>query len=466
MFQVMVGNNTRCSQIFLIFMFCNAISYLLCGTCFKHLFSGVNRSYFLGCCALLSASSTLVVGLISGNLPSPVLFIFACLAGMGYAPLICALGEAFSQQPFGKVGLYYGLAGGLGTILFFGFAYLPLHVAVVLTSLLPLVTFYYILTMPARETRENTLESLSIPISENSFAIPTKLILLIVLFYLVGGLMQNILLHLPDVSFQSLFWVSNLAYCVIIVVTGFSIHANPALHLRLIHLPALPLLGIGFLLIPLLKGSQLIISFVLLQMGFAFFDIFIWMFFSALAAHHEQPARIFGQGFFVVTFSIFAGTTVFQWSLPHLSLNISDIEAIAAIGAFIMFGATVFFHRLRDIEWNAEETVPIAALADTVLSKTQEEYNDKNIKITRPSKKSTFEISTQLQMAQEYKLTKRETEVLGLLLKGYNNPKICEKLTISQNTLKTHLRNIYRKTSVANRQELIDLYQVNIGDGS
>lgn len=55
-------------------------------------------------------------------------------------------------------------------------------------------------------------------------------------------------------------------------------------------------------------------------------------------------------------------------------------------------------------------------------------------------------------------LTAREKEVLLLLLSGRNNPYIREKLNISNNTLKTHLRNIYHKLGVGNRQELLSLF--------
>lgn len=59
-----------------------------------------------------------------------------------------------------------------------------------------------------------------------------------------------------------------------------------------------------------------------------------------------------------------------------------------------------------------------------------------------------------------YNLTARETEVMLLLLKGRNNPFIREALNISDNTLKSHLRNIYRKLIVTNRQELFSLFDV------
>lgn len=42
-------------------------------------------------------------------------------------------------------------------------------------------------------------------------------------------------------------------------------------------------------------------------------------------------------------------------------------------------------------------------------------------------------------------LSKRETEVKNLVLEGYTNGEIAEKLCISENTVKAHLIKIYDK---------------------
>lgn len=56
-----------------------------------------------------------------------------------------------------------------------------------------------------------------------------------------------------------------------------------------------------------------------------------------------------------------------------------------------------------------------------------------------------------------YGLTKRETEVVFLLLEGRNRPYIRDELTISLHTVHAHVRNIFAKCDVHSQQELIDL---------
>ena len=52
---------------------------------------------------------------------------------------------------------------------------------------------------------------------------------------------------------------------------------------------------------------------------------------------------------------------------------------------------------------------------------------------------------------------KREREVVALVLRGNNVPAVARKLYISENTVRDHMKSIYRKAGVHSRQELIDL---------
>ena len=56
---------------------------------------------------------------------------------------------------------------------------------------------------------------------------------------------------------------------------------------------------------------------------------------------------------------------------------------------------------------------------------------------------------------EKKELTPRELEVLNLLIYGYNNSKIAEKLCISSHTAKAHISSIYKKLNVTNRVQAI-----------
>lgn len=53
-------------------------------------------------------------------------------------------------------------------------------------------------------------------------------------------------------------------------------------------------------------------------------------------------------------------------------------------------------------------------------------------------------------------LTAREAEILGLLVRGRTLPYIANELFVTTGTVKTHVRHIYEKALVNNRQELLD----------
>ena len=57
--------------------------------------------------------------------------------------------------------------------------------------------------------------------------------------------------------------------------------------------------------------------------------------------------------------------------------------------------------------------------------------------------------------ARTFDLTRREEEVLALLLKGCTRSEIARELFVSGDTVKTHIRNLYRKTGVTGKDELV-----------
>ncbi|MBE0535434.1 MAG: response regulator transcription factor [Phycisphaerae bacterium] len=54
-------------------------------------------------------------------------------------------------------------------------------------------------------------------------------------------------------------------------------------------------------------------------------------------------------------------------------------------------------------------------------------------------------------LKKRYHLTSRETQVAILICRGFSNEEIAEALRISQSTVKTHLKNLYRRVRVDSR---------------
>jgi len=58
-------------------------------------------------------------------------------------------------------------------------------------------------------------------------------------------------------------------------------------------------------------------------------------------------------------------------------------------------------------------------------------------------------------------LTRREVEILQLVAEGYSNAQLAKMLWVTEQTVKFHLSNIYRKLGVANRTEASRWAQLN-----
>jgi DNA-binding NarL/FixJ family response regulator len=105
-----------------------------------------------------------------------------------------------------------------------------------------------------------------------------------------------------------------------------------------------------------------------------------------------------------------------------------------------------------------------AGASGYLLKKTQpEDFIDALIDLTKggapmsPSIARRVLASFQQPIAkkQEYDLTKRELEILEMLVKGYSYKNIAAECFVSTDTVKSHLKNIYVKLHVNNGKEAV-----------
>lgn len=75
----------------------------------------------------------------------------------------------------------------------------------------------------------------------------------------------------------------------------------------------------------------------------------------------------------------------------------------------------------------------------------------------RPMAKAVTADEQFQELSNRYSLTEREEEVLRLLLQGRTKRYIAETLYLSEDTIRWHTKNIYRKFGVHNKQELLTL---------
>lgn len=64
-------------------------------------------------------------------------------------------------------------------------------------------------------------------------------------------------------------------------------------------------------------------------------------------------------------------------------------------------------------------------------------------------------LSNKIKSCPKNKLTRREEEIITLVINGMSNKQIAKSLFISEKTVKTHLGNIFDKVGIKNRSDLI-----------
>ncbi|WP_062053951.1 LuxR family transcriptional regulator [Aquimarina longa] len=139
----------------------------------------------------------------------------------------------------------------------------------------------------------------------------------------------------------------------------------------------------------------------------------------ARVVHREKVARIT-----TVVCLIILPITLFVDSFPEKIFRL-DSENIRVGFTLPLFFIFLFVYKIKD---------DINRLS---LFKSKNEIKSQNLK--------------------NYSFTKRELEVVHLIVKGNTYNQIAEQLFISMPTVKTHITNIYKKAKVNNKVELIHL---------
>lgn len=99
-----------------------------------------------------------------------------------------------------------------------------------------------------------------------------------------------------------------------------------------------------------------------------------------------------------------------------------------------------------------------ASPAETGSAEASSAASDAEGDDAQATKRKSGRFRTQCEtIADRHLLSRRETEVLFLLAKGYNAAYIQKKLYITQSTAKTHIYHIYQKLGIHTQQELLSM---------
>ena len=140
---------------------------------------------------------------------------------------------------------------------------------------------------------------------------------------------------------------------------------------------------------------------------------------------------------------------VFKWMSETHAFKDQEHVALKSLQKAIELGAEVGFHETFVRQTKTYPLfVKIAAIHPT--------FYVENLVRDMTERIQTMNADTG---SLEEKLTSRELEILKHLTTGIPISAIAKQLHISQNTMKTHLRNVYRKLSVDGRHSAVEKAQ-------
>lgn len=162
------------------------------------------------------------------------------------------------------------------------------------------------------------------------------------------------------------------------------------------------------------------------------------------------------------------GLCLFDDEANLIAGNMAGLEMLSSS---TVFGSSVLYHLKEVMESFQTEQARrkvMAYLFESIKTPSGELWADILFRKKHRTKESnrfyvSLEFADNKQLVEEYrfKFTKREADVIDGVLLGKSNPQIASSLTISENTVKTHLKKIFKKAGVSTRSELVYILMLN-----
>ncbi|WP_462134973.1 LuxR C-terminal-related transcriptional regulator [Slackia piriformis] len=285
------------------------------------------------------------------------------------------------------------------------------------------------------------------------------------------------------------------------LMLGLWMHRTYAIDSERVFLVLFPIAAICLLAFPLVPANHLFVMAGIVYMIFTFaFTVMLLQ--CAQISRDRGVNQGFVFGFFGSIVYTFQNVGFIFGYASHMALPVSvdDSFATALAGTFVLALALYFVRggartndvsasvfRPDDVEFRAmksaaqnppesrkdaepDETSTSAVKPARKNAEIQEKPDQQSLPLERsveplldePSHgdapKARDRISLRCKELQErYRLTNRETEIMEAIVRGNSVARIAEIFFISENTVRTHSKHIYRKLDVHRRQDIIDM---------
>lgn len=299
-----------------------------------------------------------------------------------------------------------------------------------ISMIMLIMAFLFALRFPHIETDYPTSEK-SVEIAFKSGPI-VFLCLFIVTITINSGLMYQV----QGPAFAHLEWLTSWYWSIPYIVALYIMRNLPRKTNRAYILyVAIAMIGfsfISFLILDRSWASYLVVNTLMLG-ACGVYDLFWWSILGEMLDFYKNPVKVMGIG---------------------LSANVLGVFIGGLIGIAVSSGYTASYH---------PTLIALGVVCITLVMLPPLHNRLVTVLKDHAFLNAVAEIAPQEQtkLIRDFsvleKLTERESEVVALLLKGNTYRMIAGELRLSENTVKTHIKNIYSKVGVQSKTELINL---------
>lgn len=392
----------------------------------------LNRRVLLGVCAGIVGLCALLRGAAGATVIVPdtvpvVPLAMLALQNIAYAVLYLAWMELYAQIDIKRCLLCLGAAHLFSSLLSYIVFLSGSFAAVLVCAAAGPAVSVAMLCRADGVTREG-LYRLGAP-QEGEWHISARPVVLLMAFTLMNTFLRNSL-EVADKAFVLLGVSVAAALILVAALARFE-----RFELKLLYEVAVPVLVAGAMCFMAGGPAGPVAAAFCSNAAFTLFIVFITVVFCAVSFRYGVSALwLMGIAQAALTFGSALGSLLAQWE------RAGEVEAVMPTVAVLVVGLVALSMLLvsdRDF-----------ATTWGVVPKGGE---------NAPSLPVVPEDALQqrcAKIARNYGLTRREEEILELMMEGLTLAAISEKLYVAESTMKTHSRHIYRKAGVANRQEL------------
>lgn len=316
--------------------------------------------------------------------------------------------------------------------------YLPTYLVLCLLMIILGAAFILAFRLPEVDRLPAVVTSQSLDGGQKaSIAMPLGfLCLFIALITINSGLMYQVL----QPAYAHLQWLTIWYWALPYIVAIWIMRSLPRSvrrgYMLYVAIAMIGLSFLGFMTLGRSVSSYLVVNTLMLG-ACGIYDLFWWSVLGEMIDLHHNPARVFGVGLAANVLGILLGEVIGDVAISSGAQGPgSAVVGLAVVFVSLAILPPLHMCLLRILRNHAY----LMMKAESVSSRPE---------------KSPYDLG------QFTELSERETQVVERLLQGKTYRTIASELIISENTVKTHVKNIYSKLQVRNRSELIDLVVEN-----